>query len=581
VVCDGVGNVAAAPATNAGDIPQDGNDCTNDICVGATPQNNNVGAGTNCGANGVCNAIGQCVGCNGPTDCGTNTDCYSWTCDGSQTCQQNFVSSGTPTSTQVAQNCLEQVCNGAGQAIQVPDNDPIIDGNPCTADNCNAGTPENPPLAINAGCMGSMFCDGNGACVQCNQASQCPVMSDGDCESDQCVAKSCAIVFDPLGTPAPAIHQTAQDCTLQVCNGLGSLGAAVADPGDVFNDGIECTADVCSGTTPQNNPKPSGTMCAAGFCDGMTSCVECTITAHCMANETCVSNQCKLNDGETCGVPGDCVSGFCTDGVCCADGCAGLCKRCDVVGSEGTCSNILSGDDPNNECSGAAACNGLGMCEAADGAMCSLASECESGFCEDSRCCENACAGDCRGCAIAGNEGSCDPFAVGTDPDGDCVSTGHSCDGAGVCSCGNDPEPPGLPDCNACTAAGGSCDGQRKVCTINCGNGSCGAINCPAGMDCVVNCNGNNACSGSTITCPANYGCDVSCSDNNGACNTANVLCSTSGTCDLSCQTSSQNSCDGLSMTCGQDRCTATCDATPANFTQTAGVSCQASASGC
>lgn len=580
VVCDGAGAVAVNPATNGADIPSDGNDCTDDVCVGSMPQNNFVTVGDPCGVNGVCNASAQCVGCIAASDCGNDTDCYQWSCS-SQTCQQNFESFGTPTSTQIAQNCLEQVCNGAGMAIQVPDNDPIIDGNPCTDDLCNNGTPSNPPRMINASCMGSMFCDGNGSCVECNLASQCPVTGDGLCESDQCVTKMCTLVFDPPGTPAPSSEQTAGDCQTEVCNGTGNLGAPVANPGDPFNDGIDCTADTCNGTMPENDPKPAGTMCVGGVCDGMTSCVECTLTSHCMANETCVMNQCKLNNGQMCSVAAECVSGHCVDGRCCQNACTGLCQRCDI-GSAGVCSNIAAGNDPNNECSGQLDCNGAGACEVGNGTACTLDTQCGSGFCRDGFCCNNSCAADCRGCGVPGSEGSCTTFDEGTDPDMDCATTGHSCDGSGVCSCGNDIEPAGLAMCPvACTSQGGSCDSQNEVCTIDCTGNGCGNLTCPPNMACVVNCSGNNACNNSTITCPAGHSCDVSCSDTTNTCVSAAMVCSSDGTCALDCSTAGSNACDMMTVTCGGDACSATCDAAATGFTFTAGMSCGAANNGC
>ncbi len=511
LVCDGAGAVAANPVANGADIPADGNDCTNDVCVGSTPQNNPVTVGDPCGANGVCNAAAQCVGCITASDCGTDTDCYQWSCNTQQTCVQSFEPFGTPTSTQVPQNCLEQVCNGAGAPIQVPDNDPIIDGNPCTDDLCTNGTPSNPPRPINASCMGSMYCDGNGACVQCNLAAQCPVTGDGVCESDQCVNKMCALVFDPPGTPAPPSQQTPDDCKTEVCNGTGNLGAPIANPGDPFDDGIECTADTCNGTTPQNNPKPPGTACSGGVCDGMVTCVECTMPSDCAPNETCVMNQCKLDHGETC----------------------------------------------------------------------SLGAQCASGHCVDNRCCQSACTGPCRRCDI-GTTGMCTQLAAGTDPDDECATTGHSCNGAGSCSCGNDLAPPGLSSCPAaCTSAGGSCDSQNEVCTITCSGSGCGNITCPADMDCVVNCTGSDACNNSTITCPASHSCDVSCSNTNNTCVSAHLVCSSDGMCALDCNTASSNACNMMTVTCGSDACSATCDAAPSSFTFTAGMSCGPSNNGC
>jgi Lamin Tail Domain/Bacterial Ig-like domain len=56
-VCDGIGGVSSS--VNTGDTPFDGNDCTHDVCNGATPENSPEPAGTPCNQNGgsVCNGI--------------------------------------------------------------------------------------------------------------------------------------------------------------------------------------------------------------------------------------------------------------------------------------------------------------------------------------------------------------------------------------------------------------------------------------------------------------------------------------------------------------------------------------------
>jgi len=45
-----------------------------------------------------------------------------------------------------------------------------------------------------------------------------------------------------------------------------------------------------------------------------------------------------------------CPSGYCVDGYCCNSACSGTCDACNLAGSEGTCSNIPDGQDPDNEC---------------------------------------------------------------------------------------------------------------------------------------------------------------------------------------------------------------------------------------
>lgn len=58
-----------------------------------------------------------------------------------------------------------------------------------------------------------------------------------------------------------------------------------------------------------------------------------------------------------CGMGGDCDSGFCVDGVCCADACAGLCMSCNEPPEAGVCTAAAAGTAQNGEC-GSEACSG-------------------------------------------------------------------------------------------------------------------------------------------------------------------------------------------------------------------------------
>jgi hypothetical protein len=75
------------------------------------------------------------------------------------------------------------------------------------------------------------------------------------------------------------------------------------------------------------------------------------------------SNVYTLRNGEACtaGTAGLCKTGNCVDGVCCDTACGTTCKACNVAGSVGTCTNILAGQDPGNECTNA--CDGSGACQ--------------------------------------------------------------------------------------------------------------------------------------------------------------------------------------------------------------------------
>ena len=78
----------------------------------------------------------------------------------------------------------------------------------------------------------------------------------------------------------------------------------------------------------------------------------------------------------------------------------------------------------------------------ANGAACTLGTECFSGNCTDGFCCMAASCGTCATCAFPGFQGTCHPVAAGgADPTGDCMmmpastcGTTGTCDGAGHCA---------------------------------------------------------------------------------------------------------------------------------------------------
>ena len=153
--------------------------------------------------------------------------------------------------------------------------------------------------------------------------------------------------------------------------------------------------------------------------------------------------------GCTAATAAQCSSGNCVDGVCCESAsCTGPCKSCNVSGKVGTCVLASPGTQVAGSCSGDQACDGTGACKAANGTACTAGSACASGFCTDGVCCGSACTGLCVSCKLAGKLGTCSPFPIGTDPEGDC-SKGtppcqSTCDGIGACVF------PAQTSCGAC-----------------------------------------------------------------------------------------------------------------------------------
>jgi hypothetical protein len=135
--------------------------------------------------------------------------------------------------------------------------------------------------------------------------------------------------------------------------------AGCTDPTKCPGIDTTCQWRVCDGEVCGVDVAVAGVPCTesgGALCDGAGSCVECLGDQHCV-NEPCINNLCgaTLPDGEACSGGNECQSGHCTDGVCCATACGGLCEACvatKTCGDDGVCAPIVSGTDPDAECSG-------------------------------------------------------------------------------------------------------------------------------------------------------------------------------------------------------------------------------------
>jgi hypothetical protein len=320
LVCDG--NGASVSNVDDGDVPVDGNPCTNDVCTAGVPSNPPAPAGLSCGPSLECDGAGNCAGCLKASECpGQDGECQTRTCTNG-TCGFDYAAAGTPLNSQVAGDCHERRCDGNGGVTNaVDDGDVPVDGKQCTSDACNAGVPSNPPVGPGGACNqnGGTLCDGKGACVQCLTASTCPGQ-DTECQSRACTNGACGVANQPKGTPLQA--QIAGDCRSAQCDGAGNP-TVVNDDADVPVDGNDCTKDVCTNGVPSNPPAAAEALCAQNggkVCDGKGACVECASNADC-ASQLCAN--------------GACLAGSCKDGV--QNGsetgvdCGGSCAPCPVV----------------------------------------------------------------------------------------------------------------------------------------------------------------------------------------------------------------------------------------------------------
>lgn len=190
-VCDGSGGITTEPDDT--DIPDDANPCTTDLCTAGVPSHLAEPLGTPCGAALICDGAAQCVGCISPSDCpGQDTTCQQRTCE-SGICGllDAAANQPLPAAEQTPGDCQLAVCDGVGGTATIADDTDIpTSTNECASGACANGTASSTPLPAETPCnqSGGVTCDGAGACVQCNQGTDCP---SGVCQAHTCQAPTC------------------------------------------------------------------------------------------------------------------------------------------------------------------------------------------------------------------------------------------------------------------------------------------------------------------------------------------------------------------------------------------------------
>lgn len=339
---------------------------------------------------------GGATPCDGPADCPNVDPCLQPVCVAGS-CGVTFTPLGTPLADQVEGDCLLTSCDGAGNPVELADDDDFLDdGSDCTIEGCARGEPTSEPAVEGVMCddRGGTFCNDSGDCVECLDESDC--LDSTDCEIHSCELGACTTNFVAAGTPLP--DPVDADCRALECDGAG-LSAEVDDNGDVFIDLNPCTDDLCDQGVPENPVTMAGTACGADdLCDGAGACVDCLGPTDC-PSLNCESNVClgatcvdgiengsetaldcggscpPCSTGQPCLVGLDCVGGICAGSplICqatCADGiqdqdesdvdCGGVCPAC-VVGQG--CND--DGDCASGVCSASNVCT----CSPNDGVL--------------------------------------------------------------------------------------------------------------------------------------------------------------------------------------------------------------------
>jgi lamin tail-like protein len=188
-----------------------------------------------------------------------------------------------------------------------------------------------------------------------------------------------------------------------------------------------CEADTCGVAFA-----PAATPCTEDggkVCNGAGTCVECATEAQCAPGQSCSAEfRCQegqADNGAPCAMPTACKSGFCVDGRCCDGVCAGACQVCNLTGSEGACTPVPMGEDPDDDC-GTDVCNGAGVCRCDDNSQNGTETDTDCG------------GTDCPGCAIGDTCMTDDDCVSGHCPMGTCqpspacgnmnIDPGEGCD---------------------------------------------------------------------------------------------------------------------------------------------------------
>ncbi len=202
--------------------------------------------------------------------------------------------------------------------------------------------------------------------------------------------------------------------------------------------------------------------------------------------------------GAACDQPEMCYSNLCVDGFCCDSPCSATCESCRLAGSEGACTAIGAGADPDGECIGLDAycsgtCDGAAHCSFPDTSL-----SCGDAYCNatDNTQLEPRCdgTGQCKDIPT-----DCGLF--------DCEDTIGAC----LASCVDHTAcvPEAYCESNACNAKkdNAAVCGQAYEClsgycepTLN--QPRCCNTECPAPMDCS---SGECLCQG--LSCPTGETC--------------------------------------------------------------------------
>jgi hypothetical protein len=402
--------------------------------------------------------------------CGCNSDCQSGFCVDNVCCDSactdtckrcdvkgsmgtcSFVPAGLPPRaastcpTASASSCgTDGTCDGQGACRK------YVMGTVCQPGTCDGAAITN-----------MKTCDGNGTCAagdskvcvpySCDTTKQdcfAACTTNSDCAVGvQCMNGSCGLKM--RGSTCKTNDECASGfCTDGVCCAVACQGPCVSckQTGKVgtcwpIDQGVPDPRQICKDSGP--------TKCGqTGACDGFGAC------ANYAAETVCVLPSCagtRLNTPGTCDGQGTCKA-------------PGVQECMPYTCASGTCNTTCN---TNVDCAPTIACvnHVCGTGKHTNGSTCTTAADCASSFCVDGVCCNEACGGACRSCALASAKGTCTPIAANT------VDNRKVCKDQGVGTCGTNGRCDGAGGC-AKYATGSVCAGEKCAANVYTGPSTC------------------------------------------------------------------------------------------------------------
>jgi len=482
----------------------DGNPCTVDYCdssIGCTATF--VPDGTPCGEGNICTGVSVCK--SGACEPGEPLDCDD----------------GNP--------CTKDNCDPDNGCVHENAQLDCDDGNPCTIDFCKSGegcaavsVPNGAPCEDGDMCNGIEVCE-DGVCSQ-GIPKDC---DDGNpCTDDQCDAGTgdCTYSYNTAGCDDGDPCTTNDRCKSGVCIGTpGGCACTTDDDCHQYDDDDLCNGHMfCdqSHSPPACRIDPSSVV----VCDDSqdTECKKNTCEpATGLCSMADVEDGISCNDGDVCTIDDHCTGGECTGDVnpctdadpCTHDWCEPF-VGCHHDPGPCTCSkdeDCLPLDD-NNMCNGTFYCNldadPEPACEIRSGSVV----ECDDS--QDTECKKNTCepsTGECSMKNVADGT-SCDDSDPCTSGDqcseGECLPTGDTCDDGNPCTEDSCNQADG--SCTHANLSGVACD-DSDACTTGdtCVDGKCipsESRDCDDGNPCT-----DDSCDSLTQECVHTYntaGCD-------------------------------------------------------------------------